>query len=128
MTLKDAFKMQVEDYYRDTYPREMWLRVEPLLPSGKAALSRLFDLVIRDNDAWKRSVKVPDVVAIERALEELEVGYPELRTVPVALIGDDAVDHREEVAELLSGLVAKLKGWGEENAPRSLVPAPKNEV
>lgn len=115
MTQKEAFKKQIEDYYRDTYPREMWLRVEPLLPSGKRSLSQLFDIVIRDEGAWKRSVKVPDVVAIERAREELEVGYPELRAEPIALIGDDALDHREEVAELLTGLLAKLKGRSDAN-------------
>lgn len=72
------FLKSLEDYYRDTYPDPMKRRVFELLPKTGERLSALYEILIRDPEAWKRSVKVPDVVAIERARREMQESHPEL--------------------------------------------------
>ncbi len=68
----------MEEYYRDQYPKVMRAKVYKILPTDAKRLEVLFDVCTRDPDAWKRSVKVPDVVAVETALSEVRETYPEL--------------------------------------------------
>ena len=69
----------MEEYYRDQYPKVMRAKVYKILPTDAKRLEVLFDVCTRDPDAWKRSVKVPDVVAVERALIQVHESHPELQ-------------------------------------------------
>ena len=100
---------QVEDYYRDTYPRSMRAKVAEILPHGQAALKALFDVLILNVSAQYRTV--PDVVAIRTALQEVREGYPELsqpvQNVPLLTdAGGIPIEHLHEYGEHLAELMA----------------------
>ena len=82
--LQARWMQQVQDYYRDQYPRSMQAKVAEILPHGQAALKALFETLILNVSAQYRTV--PDVAAIRTALQEVREGYPEL-TQPVAPAG-----------------------------------------
>lgn len=99
----------MEEYYRDEYPKIMRRKVYAILPGDEKRLALLFDICTRDESAWKRSVKVPDVVAVERAWRELEESYPEFRfwsynrqiAREQQMLCDDAgFDYNEEIGNL----------------------------
>ena len=86
--LQARWIQQVEDYYRDTYPRSMQVKIIDILPKSQPALKALFEVIIHSVSAQYRTV--PDVAAIEKALHEVADGYPELsQPAPVALLPDN---------------------------------------
>ena len=76
--LQERFLRSLEEYYRDSYPKVMKKKVKEILPKTKARLGPLYDVLIRDEKAWMRTVKVPDVAAVEKAMYEVRESYPEL--------------------------------------------------
>ncbi|MCH8476388.1 MAG: hypothetical protein LAT56_00385 [Wenzhouxiangella sp.] len=75
--LKQRFIASLEDYYRDEYPGTMKKKVLEMLPSKEEKLTALYNIAIRDKEAWKRSVKVPGAAEIDSYLQELYEAYPE---------------------------------------------------
>jgi Mg2+ and Co2+ transporter CorA len=114
--LREMWIKQVEQYYRDTYPSPMRKKVIQLLPSDKTLLTTLFDIVIEDPDAWKRTIKVPDVVAVKKARYRMYEERPDLRPESYnrqiqhdkKLLPEETEGMREEVNRLLHNLVNKL--------------------
>jgi hypothetical protein len=74
----------VEDYYRDTYPKTMRAKIAAMLPHSPAALHALYETLIHSVSAKYRTV--PDVIAIQAALNESVEAYPEVWAPSVALI------------------------------------------
>lgn len=115
--IRDTWLKQVENYYRDTYPGPMRKKVKELLPSDKKLLGVLYDTVIEDPEAWKRSVKVPDVVAIKKAKYRIYEERPDLRAESynrqiennAGLLAEETEGMREEVMRQLEELAAKMR-------------------
>lgn len=80
---RDQWLDQCEDYYRDRYPRSMRAKVREALPTDGRRLKVLMDIVIAEEDAWKRSVKVPDVAAVKRAKTQMYQQYPEFQDTAI---------------------------------------------
>ena len=76
----------VEDYYRDTYPASMRKKVIEILPVGEQTLHALYNTIIRNVSAQYRTV--PDVIAIQAAMNEVAEAYPELSAPSVPLLQD----------------------------------------
>ena len=108
----------MEGYYRDTYPEPMRKRVFDLLPKNVERLSALYDILIRDPEAWKRSVKVPDVVAVEKGLTELYDTYPEFAPYSYnqqvahasgEITEDAGFDYSEEIGNLTERVLQAVR-------------------
>jgi hypothetical protein len=92
-------------------------KVKELLPSDKKLLGVLYDTVIEDPEAWKRSVKVPDVVAIKKAKYRIYEERPDLRAESynrqiennAGLLAEETEGMREEVMRQLEELAAKMR-------------------
>ena len=80
---RDAWINQCEAYYRDRYPPVMRTKVFKILPTDDRRLTALMDIVIADPEAWKRTVKVPGVDAVKKALVEMYAAHPGLRVTAV---------------------------------------------
>jgi hypothetical protein len=115
--LRNEWLRLVEEYYRDKYPKVMRTEVKKLLPVNKKMLRVLFDVVTEDSEAWKRSVKVPDKVALLKAKNRIYLEYPEFRPESYnnqisdnkALLPEETTGMREEVMRQLGELVEKMR-------------------
>jgi hypothetical protein len=98
---RDEWLDQCQGYYRDRYPGPMRHKVKAILPTDRQRLRALMDIIIEDADAWKRSVKVPGVDAVQAAKRELYQRYPEFQDTAVdgdaVLLLDDASPIRDEL-------------------------------
>lgn len=74
---REKWLQWIEDYYRDTFPRSMRVKVYNVLPTSQKALSALYDEIISTVSAQYRTV--PDKQAVVKALNQVEEAYPELR-------------------------------------------------
>lgn len=121
--LRNEWLRLVEEYYRDTYPKVMRTEVKKLLPVNKKMLRVLFDVVTEDSEAWKRSVKVPDKVALLKAKNRIYLEYPEFRPESYnnqisdnkALLPEETTGMQEEVKNFLDDLVNKMRKKQEVN-------------
>jgi hypothetical protein len=84
--LQSKFIRAVEDYYRDKYPPTMQAKVADALPSSDEGLKALYNVLIRTVSAKYRTV--PDLIAIQRAMNEVAEAYPELSAPPVPLLSE----------------------------------------
>jgi hypothetical protein len=80
----------IEDYYRDSYPASMRKKVMEILPAGEATLQALYDTIIRSVSAQYRTV--PDVIALQHAMNEVAEAYPELSAPQVPLLADAPIN------------------------------------
>ena len=112
--LQARWMQQVQDYYRDQYPRSMQAKVAEILPRGQAALKALFDVLILNVSAQYRTV--PDVAAIRTALQEVREGYPELSQpiAPAGLIEDRHGGIPIEVLHEYGAHIARLMTEGDD--------------
>ena len=126
---RDEWLDQCQSYYRDKYPGPMRHKVRAILPRNREQLKALMDIIVEDPDAWKRSVKVPGVDAVQVAKRELYQRYPEYQDTAIdaeaALLLEDASPIRDEQVargfELMMGALKRGSNPAKDDAVVSVL-------